>query len=413
MLPSEQRTYYASRSGVPAGRDPRLALRPRKPRPSPARAVILSLFLTLLLLPLGARQVAFQDVADLFGEELPAKERWLARIVPSPAGEAYVADIGDPDAKDAKLAQSEGVLIEPRLDVLREGLVSAPPFTAPEVNRIAKADITVPLKPAKVTYVRFSAGTLGEKRENIAFAAGDAANAAMLTPREGDKAMAVAEAAPLPKKKIANPTVTLASIAPVERKGRRSRGSPDDAVSAYANADDTATLEAPFRALMNGPTRMGADGKPDHWWVMNPIPPNARSKTEQKCLATAIYFEARGEPAQGQLAVAQVVINRLKNPAYPNTICGVVYQNKDMRNACQFSFACDGIKDRITDMGSWRQAEELAHRVLYEDNWWNAKVGSSTHYHANYVRPRWARTMKKMQKIGHHIFYKTYGGGWS
>jgi spore germination cell wall hydrolase CwlJ-like protein len=83
-----------------------------------------------------------------------------------------------------------------------------------------------------------------------------------------------------------------------------------------------------------------------------------------------------------------------------------------MRNACQFSFACDGIPDRITDATSWARAQVLAKRVLFEDNWWNADVGSSTHYHANYVKPRWARTMKKMQKVGHHIFYKTYGGGW-
>ncbi len=91
------------------------------------------------------------------------------------------------------------------------------------------------------------------------------------------------------------------------------------------------------------------------------------SASELKCLATAIYFEARGEPEEGQLAVAQVVLNRVKNPAYPNTICGVVYQNKTKRNRCQFSFACDGRSDRITDMTALgNRAEELAKRSVEE-----------------------------------------------
>ncbi|MCX5512329.1 hypothetical protein C3941_09695 [Kaistia algarum] len=419
MVPSEQRVYYASRSGAPLGRDPRLALRRRKPRPSPARAVFFSLILAAALAPFGSVTVALQDVVELFGKERPVSERWLTRVVATPAGEAYLPDVGDPQSKSERLAESEGILIVPKLDVARRGgLVSAPPFEAPAVNRLAKMDITVPLKPAQIAYVRFSAGTLVAEKENIAFAEPNPRLAAALLPRDEVKTGDTTEiaSAASAKKKIANPTVTLASIAPIDRpgKGRRGRRADTaDVVSAYANPDDNTALEAPFSALLNKPSAMGIDGRPDHSWVTNPIPPNARSKTEQKCLATAIYFEARGEPEKGQLAVAQVVINRLKNPAYPSTVCGVVYQNKDMRNACQFSFACDGIKKRITDAAAWKEAETLARRVLFDDGWWNAKVGSSTHYHANYVKPRWARTMKKMQKIGHHIFYKTYGGGWS
>ena len=86
-----------------------------------------------------------------------------------------------------------------------------------------------------------------------------------------------------------------------------------------------------------------------------------------KCLATAIYFEARSEPESGQIAVAQVVLNRVKNPAYPNTVCGVVYQNKDKRNRCQFSFACDGIRDRISEQRAWSSAQALARRILNDD----------------------------------------------
>jgi spore germination cell wall hydrolase CwlJ-like protein len=136
------------------------------------------------------------------------------------------------------------------------------------------------------------------------------------------------------------------------------------------------------------------------------------STAEQRCLAAAVYFEARGENVKGQAAVAQVVLNRVKNPTYPNTVCGVVYQNDDWRNRCQFSFACDGIKDRISEPYHWRKAQEVAFAVASGEIYL-PEVGSATHYHATYVKPRWARTMEKMKKIGTHIFYRTYGGGWS
>jgi len=152
----------------------------------------------------------------------------------------------------------------------------------------------------------------------------------------------------------------------------------------------------------------------NHAWVNNPLPASVHTEAQLKCLATAIYFEARGEPEAGQVAVAQVVLNRVKNPAYPGTICGVVYQNKNMRYRCQFSFACDRRADRVTDMASWKEADKIAREIVDDQKgMFLADVGASTHYHAVYVRPRWARSMKKMDKIGRHIFYKTYGGGWS
>src|SRR5690606_29914794 len=84
------------------------------------------------------------------------------------------------------------------------------------------------------------------------------------------------------------------------------------------------------------------------------------SDKELNCLATAIYFEARGESYRGQVAVGQVVLNRVQHRLYPSTICGVVYQNQHKRNACQFSFACDGIPERVTEKKPWAQAEEIA-----------------------------------------------------
>lgn len=134
------------------------------------------------------------------------------------------------------------------------------------------------------------------------------------------------------------------------------------------------------------------------------------SDKEMWCLATAIYFEARGESYRGQVAVAQVVLNRVKDHRYPNTICGVVFQNQHKRNACQFSFACDGISDAVTEKQPWAQAEEIAQKVT-SGELYLTEVGEATHYHATYVRPAWAPRMTKLTQIGLHVFYK-FKTGW-
>ncbi len=195
-------------------------------------------------------------------------------------------------------------------------------------------------------------------------------------------------------------------------------GNAQSMALAYANADAGEKAASKiFDAVMakkgKGSVVLDPNIDANHAWVNYALPANVRSASEVKCLATAIYFEARGEPERGQIAVAQVVLNRLKNPAYPNTICAVVYQNKNKRNACQFSFACDGRPDRITDRSAWTSSQALATKILNDDRTlFLSDVGAATHYHANYVRPRWARAMKKVDKIGRHIFYKTRDGGW-
>lgn len=134
------------------------------------------------------------------------------------------------------------------------------------------------------------------------------------------------------------------------------------------------------------------------------------SDKEVWCMATAIYFEARGESYRGQVAVAQVVMNRVHHKLYPNTICGVVYQNQSKRNACQFSFACDGIPERVNEEKPWDQAMQIAKDVIAGREY-IADVGYSTHYHATYVYPHWAPRMKKNTKIGMHVFYQ-FKRGW-
>ncbi|ESR24770.1 Cell wall hydrolyses involved in spore germination [Lutibaculum baratangense AMV1] len=125
---------------------------------------------------------------------------------------------------------------------------------------------------------------------------------------------------------------------------------------------------------------------------------------DRQCLATAIYFEARGETPRGQEAVAQVVLNRVKDERYPDSVCGVVYQNQHMRNRCQFSFACDGTPDRVRDESSWTLAMTIADSQLlgYSEV---PEIGGATHYHATYVNPRWSRYLNKLERIGTHIFY--------
>ncbi len=130
----------------------------------------------------------------------------------------------------------------------------------------------------------------------------------------------------------------------------------------------------------------------------------------ERCLANAIYFEARSEPVRGQMAVAQVVVNRAFSGFYPNDICGVVYQNAGRHLACQFTFACDGKSKAITERGHWARANRIAKETL-DGQIYVPEVAKSTHYHALYVHPNWVGEMKKMVRYGLHNFYRPYAWG--
>ena len=131
-----------------------------------------------------------------------------------------------------------------------------------------------------------------------------------------------------------------------------------------------------------------------------------------KCLTEAIYFEARGEPVRGQIAVAQVVMNRVFSGYYPNTVCGVVYQNANRHLACQFTFACDGIPDVVREPDAWERAKRIAAETI-DGQLWLPEVGKATHYHAYWVHPSWVHEMTKMYQLGVHTFYrpKRWGDG--
>jgi len=125
----------------------------------------------------------------------------------------------------------------------------------------------------------------------------------------------------------------------------------------------------------------------------------------ERCLANAIYFEARGEVERGQMAVAQVVLNRAFSGYYPGNVCDVIYQNAHRHLACQFTFACDNHRDVVREPEAWETATRIARDAL-DGKFWLPEVGKATHYHATYVRPWWVRTMTKHTKLGIHVFYR-------
>jgi hypothetical protein len=129
-----------------------------------------------------------------------------------------------------------------------------------------------------------------------------------------------------------------------------------------------------------------------------------------RCLANAIYFEARGEPESGQMAVAQVVMNRVFSGFYPNDVCSVVYQNANRHLRCQFSFACNGKRKTIDEADAWALAVRIAKQML-DGEAYVPEVAKSTHFHDISVRPNWVREMKKMVRYGVHDFYRPIAWG--
>ena len=137
----------------------------------------------------------------------------------------------------------------------------------------------------------------------------------------------------------------------------------------------------------------------------------AEDKPEMWCLAQNIYYEARGSNRADRVAVADVVLNRVKHTYYPNTICGVVHRGKQyasgamIRNKCQFSWYCDGKSDWPKDMDAWVEAQQIAYNIIaFQDA--RGITEGATHYHADYVMPNWAKDFHLVGRIGVHIFYR-------
>jgi hypothetical protein len=125
------------------------------------------------------------------------------------------------------------------------------------------------------------------------------------------------------------------------------------------------------------------------------------------CLAQAIYYEAGGDTLDDQRAVAQVVLNRLRHPLFPKTVCGVVFQGAQLRTGCQFTFTCDGSINRVPEAGAWARSRAIAAEALNGAVF--APVGYATHFHAPWVAPYWAPTLEKIVQVGGHLFYRWPG----
>jgi Cell Wall Hydrolase len=164
-------------------------------------------------------------------------------------------------------------------------------------------------------------------------------------------------------------------------------------------------VETDGSGLTTVPQLSTAEGKPNYAALIDP----KDSARQMRCLADAIYFESRSEPEEGQAAVAQVVLNRVRSGIYPTTVCGVVYQDRNRPFACQFTFACEGKSLRVEEPGPWAVATRIAQDVVTGANY-NPKVGEAVNYHANYVAPFWVGYLRRVDRIGAHIFYAMRDG---
>ncbi len=163
---------------------------------------------------------------------------------------------------------------------------------------------------------------------------------------------------------------------------------------------------APTRLASLATTRPTAETAPpmlqsDDWLVSQP---EAKGGPEWKCLTEALYFEARGERAAGLFAVAEVILNRVDSPRYPNSVCGVVHQSAGGRYRCQFTFDCDGKVESIGNQRAFVRVGKVARAML--DGAPRHLTHGALFYHANTVSPRWASALEPTATIGHHYFYR-------
>lgn len=392
----------------------RVAAEPVHPRP--LHALLFAPLLAAGIILFNTSDIARQDAAALIAEA--DGTNWAQAIERSPAGSTHAAQLAfatDPGVTGSVVpfgARIEGV-----------GEVSIAPKDAqaaatPDEDRVARSGKTsrivvlAPMAPPKA----FSAGSVLERHSSLMPSllrpGFDAQAVAFKTPNIGEtEALQIAQTFHVKTSPRVDPDLMPVAVAKLVNND-----AADMLATAYAPEEPDFASESPFGAILNEKPKGGrfvpAIGPKDHAWAKNILSPNVFSEKEQRCLAEGIYFEARGEIEKGQAAVAQVILNRVRNPAYPKSICGVVYQNTSWFNRCQFSFACDRVKDRVLPGRHWETAKAIALAVT-AGKIWIPEVGSSTHYHATYVRPDWAPTMVRLSRIGQHIFYRTRNGGWS
>jgi len=310
----------------------------------------------------------------------------------------------DPDGTPAPLIESRLVTGDPGEygepdEVEPNGALKAGSAAFPDVDRSGKGDPFIGLRPG------FDARRRSGPTALDPYAQGDTAQGAK-NPRESefdpDHTMSpggAGEPAQTPDAPGLAVTDGATPPAPLESALNAVSPTPTDGVVV-----DVQTDSAPGQTTIASQSLLGG-GKPDFAALIDP----KDSARQMRCLAEAIYFESRSEPESGQAAVAQVVLNRVRSGIYPATVCGVVYQDRNRPFACQFSFACEGKSLRIEEPGPWATATRIADEVV-SGKTYNPAVAEAVNYHAAYVAPFWVGYLKRVDRIGLHIFYAMRDG---
>lgn len=326
-------------------------------------------------------QLAYQDAAALVDMQSKSVARWQASLVASPYGSVHAAQAALPLMADPG---TEGRALGVSL-----GATSMPADTI--VLKPADPVITGSVTPVSAGGVRFPE-VVRETKGDLLMSRAGTGTRYHVDPDAGGM--------------IRVPPILIEPPTPQERP----------LVGAFLKPKEAPRNDRPVMVASLDP-QIGLD----HVIAFQPLLStpfdifnNSRIEIEdferdRQCLAVAIYFEARGESEAGQMAVAQVVLNRVLDHRYPNTVCGVIYQNRHWRNRCQFSFACDGRPETIRDKRSWATAVRIAEEALNGDYFLD-DIGLATHYHATYVSPRWGRYLKRLERVGTHIFYQLKPG---
>jgi spore germination cell wall hydrolase CwlJ-like protein len=366
--------------------------RREQPQPAPKRELV----------PGKVRTVSFPRPADMPEAELPQAAA-PSPAAPEPKAEAKAEPKSEPGVlTPSDLALKPDAELAPKIETKVE--------TKPEVKPETKAETKAEMKPASFALAAVSS----EPRDLPARVAPlqeaiDESNAAVRLGRlyfgnnpVGDEVGAI-QPWPMDEEwqvevpRARDPDIKQSALTPTDADfNYETPGATPVEPSAGETIAPKGEVTGPIKRPKTPAERLGLDLK-------------QRAKSE-KCLADAVYFESRGETKRGQIAVAQVVMNRAFSGFYPNSVCGVVYQNSHRKLACQFTFACDGIPDVVKEPEMWKQATEIA-RDMLDGKLWLPEVGHSTHYHAYWVHPAWVREMRRTQKIGVHSFYRPRAWG--
>ena len=442
-------------------------------RNHPKGARFASFGVGLCVFALMPAEIGYQDIASLLARQPGVAERWQKRVFSAAstiqvATYAFGRPIGTsiPQTATYRLASLDTQGIDITGSVTRNSIMQVPPrYQAsdfPKVDRTLKGDRLVILPPQPAAPVNTAPSNEDPSTSNASVrgaktAAAPPTDRAPLDPElqealsapplaQYDVAMSL-EAQPLDDLK-AGPDAPTLPLEPAPSRdgfsvktaslffGSTSLGGSIESMERWrpgeeplivmpgALPDPDMKMMASLPSATDEPLKAGDSGESiaakgevntDNQRAKTPaerlglFDEKSRAKSE-KCLAEAVYFEARGEAVRGQIAVAQVVMNRAFSGFYPSTVCGVVYQNKHRHLACQFTFACDRIADVVREPDMWDRARKIA-KAMLDGQLWLPEVAKSTHYHAYWVRPSWVNEMKKTYKFGVHTFYRPRAWG--